>query len=783
MKTRLEIYLNHKKVVPDATMEEESQLSAYLAVHKEIDRLVDDYRRTGNKLDKVDLPAIMFMGVTNGARRCGKNCIPTGLASVDIDKMTVDAREFWNGLDTELLKALKIRCAYITTSGKGLRIVAECMKGKGVKGTIAEIAERLNLKAVGEIDEGAMNIDRLSALVPAGDWLYMDGLFNDVPDDVVTELRESRELWESTAADEVGVAIADVRESDEEFADFEYNGFKVREIAEKFVEKTGGDPPAGQRHTFYNKLVKCFRCICDNDPKIVHAVLPKFGHGDAETYSQCVSICKSNRSTRIEPDLYVFLKEYNFLAPRRMQKNVQEETEDETEAESEKMAIPNLPPIFKEYVAAAPDDFKFPTFIALLPVLGTLTSYVRAEYFDGQMQSTEFFSCIFAPPASGKSYTRRIVKLLDGIKDRDKIASAKEELWAMEEKVKGNADKGKQRPRVSVRVVKPIISVPELLTKMRDNKGHHMFIESEELDTFRKGSKSGGGGDKSDMWRIAWDNGSYGQQYMSVSTFKGEVDLYLNLLFTCTFDQVGRFFKNVTDGLVTRFSICPIDNQKFAKFQPWKKFNKQQQIRIDTTLARLDAKTYKSPLGFNVDDVYDVPKEEFDSTVPWQYEFQPIQEIDMSFMFKPLLNWLEEKRLVALQNVNEAMDVWRRRVALKAFRYALLAYELYPKVTKKEEQDIIQSAIWFANEELKKCMEVFESRYNEEANSETVPKASKKDKVLVELGNTFTKNELRALLKKYAVYTPARKILSLWRLNYLIKDTETKDVYQKTLSR
>jgi hypothetical protein len=42
-----------------------------------------------------------------------------------------------------------------------------------------------------------------------------------------------------------------------------------------------------------------------------------------------------------------------------------------------------------------------------------------------------------------------------------------------------------------------IFSVPEFLEKMRDNKGYHMFTFAEEVDTFAKGAKAGGGGDKS----------------------------------------------------------------------------------------------------------------------------------------------------------------------------------------------------------------------------------------------------------------------------------------------
>ena len=210
-----------------------------------------------------------------------------------------------------------------------------------------------------------------------------------------------------------------------------------------------------------------------------------------------------------------------------------------------------------------------PLWVAPSPILGTLTSHLRAKYFDDSEQSTEFISLLFAPPSTGKSFIKRLSALLQNLRDRGRTGECKGESYACQrDEKKGANEKGQDAPKVSVRIVKPLISIPELLTKMRYNQGHHMYIEAEELDTFNKGNKTAGG-DKSDLWRVTWDNGFYGQYYKSVNTFKGEVQMFLNLLFTSTQDQIDRFFKNVEDGLVTRFSVCSIENQTFAKFVPW----------------------------------------------------------------------------------------------------------------------------------------------------------------------------------------------------------------------
>ena len=379
----------------------------------------------------------------------------------------------------------------------------------------------------------------------------------------------------------------------------------------------------------------------------MHAVLPRFGHSIEETWNQCCNICSSNRTTKIDSKLYFWLRDHNMLAQRTIAEN-----EEEQKAEP-LPPMPALPPIFRQYVNAAPDDFKIPTIVALLPILGTLTSHLRSRYFDDSEQSTEFISLLFAPPSSGKSFIKRLSGLLQNLRDRDEISNAREAMWAETMKNKGANDKGEEQPHVSVRIVKPLISIPELLTKMRDNKGHHMYIEAEELDTFAKGNKSSGG-DKSDLWRVTWDNGYYGQYYKSVNTFKGEVQMFMNLLFTSTQDQIDRFFKNVEDGLVTRFSVCPIENQTFAKFVPWKPIPQKDKLQIQNILNRLEMKNYKMPLKFDKSELVDIKKEEFDTLVPWQYEFQPLNTWICRTCTLTLLNWLEEERIKAAQSLDEA---------------------------------------------------------------------------------------------------------------------------------
>ncbi len=768
---KIDVYNNNKSVKPTTSWKSLADMYNFLEENTNIRKKCEEIAKTGDKSLKDELPAMMPMGTVGDKTRKKENCTPTGLVMIDIDGTTpLDVailKESIEKMKSEL-ERLYVRLIHITPSGKGLRLLV-CCHADGMEETIERCVHDLKLDAYGVVDPACKDLSRLSYLVPADYILYTEGLFDEVPEVSVQQMNQYKITGTTEKFSNENAKVGEVLSNDEKYKNFKYNGVPLAQIVRDFIDETGGDPAGGTVHTFYNELIVLFRNLCNNDPKIVHAVLPSYNHGIEETWAQCVGLCGSNRTTRLDSKLYFWLKNKGLLAERTRMEN-----EEEPKAEP-LPKMPTLPPIFRQYVNSAPEDFKVPTVVALLPILGTLTSHLRATYFDDSEQSTEFISLLFAPPSSGKSFIKRLSGLLQNLRDRDEISNAREAIWAETQKTKGANDKGEEQPHVSVRIVKPLISIPELLTKMRDNKGHHMYIEAEELDTFTKGNK-GQGGDKSDLWRVTWDNGFYGQYYKSVNTFKGEVQMFMNLLFTSTQDQIDRFFKNVEDGLVTRFSVCPIENQTFAKFVPWKKIPKADQLQITNILTRLELKNYKLPLTFDKSDLQDTSAANLDKLMAEQYEFQPFEHVDLSYIYKPLLDWLEEERIKSASTLNEARDVFRRRAAVKGFRLALLCHGLYANVGKREQQIITNFVKWFCTVDLRNSLYQFGERYNEvqqNAKKNAVPQAE----IFNKMPDEFTKDELRVVLQRAYIKTPVKMVIHLWNKNKLIE--KRGDTYVK----
>jgi len=252
--------------------------------------------------------------------------------------------------------------------------------------------------------------------------------------------------------------------------------------------------------------------------------------------------------------------------------------------------------------------------------------------------------------------------------------------------------------------------------------------------------------------------------------------MFMNLLFTSTQDQIDRFFRNVEDGLVTRFSVCPIENQTFAKFVPWKPFNSKDKLQIKTILSRLEMKNYKLPLTFDKEDLQDAEAADLDKVIAEQYEFQSFEHVDLQYIHKPLLDWLEEERIKAAETLNEARDVFRRRAAVKGFRLALLCHGLYANVGTREKKIITEFVKWFCTVDLRNSLYQFGERYNE-LQQNTKKNVMPQAEIYNRMPDEFTKNDLRVALQRAYMKTPVKHVVSLWYRNKMIE--KCGDVYTK----
>lgn len=752
---------------------------------KEVNDIIDAVR-AGDKSKKTSLPSICFTGKSRTGHRRAADMEPTQLVMIDIDHVEyphesferflleyLESKPLSNGMDYLVL-------GHVTPSGHGLRLVFRAVEEGDTLGKHMELLKmRYQLDSYGDFDDPVHDIGRISFICKHDDLLFVNTEYvNDMMKDETAPIKNTlSETQVPTAAnlfsgDNTIPAFSDSEK--EKFEKATYRGIPLKVIVDKYLE-VFGHPGDGETHNYYNEMVKNFRCICDNDKRLLAYILPLLGQTLDERWRQIVSICRVNTLSRLPKNFYFFLKDNGFYEPRG-QRNDELEKYMLDETEKKVVMPPYLPPVFRELVGSAPSDFVIPAVNALLPILGTLSSYLGAYYpYDGRLHTTSFFSVIYAPPGTGKGFVERFLDLLfEDLRMRDYVQSERENVYLRVLQRKGANDKAPDMPHVSLRLIPPKNSEAEFLQKQRDNNGYHMFTYAAEMDSWAKGVKAAGG-NKDDMIRIAWDNGEYGQQFKSVNTFKGTVNLFWNVLITGTIAQVESYFKNVENGLVTRCSFTEIENQEFSLPASWKNLTKKNLKVIRAYMKRCDENTYDSPCLISSEDLLGISDEDFDKEVDWRFKFRERKVIDMSWIMPTINAFHKEQMELAARDVDRARDVFRRRVGVRGFRLGLLCYSLWENPRESDLQKCLPFVDWWMHRDLECMLKLWGARYNEQ--TDVSPNIVQRT-VFDALPQLFARNDVYTVCLKQGIKTPVRRIVFDWKKLGYIKQID-KDHFQK----
>ena len=767
-----------------------AEIKSKVLESKVVRDLVDKYR-AGDEESKRWLPSIGFVGSCQSTRM-NAAMIPTQLVMIDIDHCE-DPKKAWEDIKERMTWEWicnNVDVAHISPSGKGLHIIFESQGYGTLKANMDWLNEQCDFAQYGDYDSVVHDFARISFAFPPEDLLFESArlFLNVAPTPAILMENpaykpqkkkgavEEDATKESTTSAQPNPSVTDLPTyTEDEIAKMkaaDWRGIPLQKIIDAWVEYRGTPGPQ-EIHNYYNEMIKYFRNIMGNNKRLIFLLLPKFGHTDDECWSQINSICRSNTLSKLDKPFYFFLKDKGFYVSTN-----KSSIDTYMLADTDEFAygdMPTPPPVFREFIKSAPKDFRVPLVNALLPILGTLSSYVQAEYpYDNAMHTTSFFSIIYAPPGTGKGFVSRLMFLFDDLKLRDMVQQAREDVYLRVIRRKGDNDKAPEQPMTSLRLIPPKNSEAEFLQKQKDNHGYHMFTYAAEMDSWAKGEKAAGG-NKSDMIRIAWDNGEYGQQFKSAQTFKGKVNLYWNVLITGTQNQVEKYFYNVENGLVTRCSFTSIENQEFQLASYWRPISKRGMKIIRAYMQRCDQNSYEEPCTILPEELETVTDDAFDKEIDWRFKFKERQTVDMSWIMPVINEFHEAQCKQALADIDKARDVFRRRVGVRGFRLALLCTTLYPKLNNRSIETIKAFVKWWMEVDIENILKLWGAKYNEQAEVE--PQLYNRT-AFRSLGDTFTKNDLFVVLKQQNIKTPVRQIIYQWKKAGYIEKTSS-DTFTK----
>lgn len=704
---------------------------------------------------KKKLPVITWQAFFEG-RRLNKEAQPSGLFMLDIDHVD-NPGEIWAKQVAARVKELGIVYVGMTASRHGLRIVAKCLP---TLHSLEECQKWLasNLKV--EYDSCCKDFARCSYLVHDSYTYFMDAkaIWDDEPA-TGTVYAGGKNAAQDNAEMEALLREADATPSEQPAqpvdqreglfggAD-EYDGIPYADIAKEWLETNGGEPHNGNRNTQLFALACRLRYITDFNEAHMLRVMPSYGLPESEMKQLIHSAVGTTRRMSMPRDLEDVIKRL------KQQKELKGEDADELpDISTSTLNLPPLPPVIREFTDCAPDDFKQAVILCQLPILGTLASKLRAEYLDGVMHSPSFQVSLEAPQASGKSFMTRIAeRQLEQVIAHDQSQREKELEYDKKVRemkllnIKVNADNKEEilgsRPHSLIRYCSPKMSITKLLMRLNDAQGLHLFAIAPEIDTVTKAFKSGFS-NYSDLLRVAFDNGLFGQDYASENSFSGIVNVYYNVLFSGTPKAMRRFYPDVEDGLVSRVCFVTLPDQ-FGKVMPvWKEFNAEQKAIVDVNLVRLN----------EVSIIGD--------------EVQPDHVLKLNWLNVEMEKWIRAQQAEAVRTSDRTRDIFCRRSAVVGFRAGMLAFFLWgePKrVTPTIRRNVKAFAVWVANSMLNQHL----LRFNiQSTHSNTIPW----EEALNGLGKEFTREEAERALLAAGAETSVKVALYKWRLAGLIETT------------
>ncbi len=612
----------------------------------------DDFATKKAEL-KRRLPAFCFHAHFKNGRRLNAEAIPSGLSILDIDHIP-SPETFYNEKVKERTKELGIVLVHMTPSAEGLRIVFMLPQ----KMTLAQgqqwLAGKLGLK---DFDEACKDYARCSFAVPADYIFFIDKeqLFA-TPTPQKTDTDTSETVATPTINQQHPQPAEETAATSYEAVDIDPN---TELLFDAFVAASGLAPAAlNNKGTRHNSLVSLLSMgICRLMPQeqlraIIACRMPAYARE-----SDCQQLIKDfyeKYTNTNRPMSFQLRKIYteslrNKAATTTPSENDIEQFEEKRETEQQAQTactnniLNTLPPVLRKTLEGVPANMHMPVLCSVLPLAAAYADGVQVRYCDGQLHRLNLMSVIVGPQASGKSVCKSRVDLwMKQMLEDDARAREIEDKWKQEKKRRKANEKAPEDPCVLIRSVPITISCSTLLRRFKNSRGHTLFSFGEELDTLRKTNGAGSWSQKYDIYRLAFDNGVWGQDYNSDQAESGVVPVAYNFSILGTYGALKRCFKNdnVENGLSSRIFIAEMPDGAFAPMPVYGKEAEGLATDIDTAVTSLRARQ-----GF----------------------------VETPLLRQAIGEWVEKKRIEAMADGDIVKDTYRKRAAVIGFRCGVVA--------------------------------------------------------------------------------------------------------------
>ena len=424
----------------------------------------------------------------------------------------------------------------------------------------------------------------------------------------------------------------------------------------------------------------------------------------------------------------------------------------------------DLPPVLRIYYETAPESFRIPAILTAITCLCALGTRLRVRYvYDIELHALLLQVIVVGNPGDGKSFTRPIVKqLMAPLLLRDQELRRQEQAY---NELKKTSAKNKQLPEEPITDVRCLQNI----TRAKLVKRADMFIRkygeplafllfSEELSTMTEGNKKAYS-DLRTIGRLAYDLGAtFSTDTNSSESYCAMVDIIWCSIYCSTPAALDEYMdrRSIEGGNVTRHVIADLGDLMGDDAPVFQPLTEQQLQIVRQTVDRLMHETYTDEGGI-----------------------QPTQEVPMEWLWDEVRSWCQTQRERVLKSGSRALNCFYKRASVSAFRMATLCYHLWDERNETCRQRCVRFYRFMADYILDGLLARWGKRFEALQGKEQAEEGNKLS-LYDQLPDRFSRDQLRELIVKLELSTPARVFLSKWKKAHLIHQPDKEiDLFTK----
>lgn len=498
------------------------------------------------KLKAENLPVVCFHATFTDGHRSNQSAVPSGLSIYDMDHLTCDPREYYFNKVAGREEELGIDFAHVSPSNEGVRLVFEVPQGM----TLAEAQQWMASQLGDETYDGCVkDLARCSFVVCRDYVLYYD------EDKLFAEREVSVPVTNETIVTPVSAPLLPPAADDQCFED-NFNGIQYQQIVRALEDILGGVPAQGARNNFIFMMSCYLRYVCNDDPRWIAQVLPRYGE-DEQKFAATVRSACNRPQTKSVPDVVTRALD---LARKKQQ------IDEAVEASGIHAPKPPVMPVkltkfMKLITKNVPTHLKPAVAMGMFPALGAHCKGVKFRYNDNALVEPTFMNILVAEMSSGKSCVNEpISAIMADIKEKDqKNRKLMQEYKEQYDTCPSDQQKPERPKGLCIQWVKSDMTPAAFVQLMADAGGRFLYTRMDEIGLLNQLKTNGKGNNVTEILRLAYDCGDYGQERVGTKSVCEDVQIRWNWNASTTPGKCRKFFGDaMLDGTLSRMSFSTI---------------------------------------------------------------------------------------------------------------------------------------------------------------------------------------------------------------------------------